>query len=470
MHEGGLLAGPNNKGKNFMVIEHRSAPTGGDAGGVSVFGPGASGSRSGRTDGSRPRGRASAKGVWQSRIVGHADVAPTELKANPRNWRRHSPKQLRAIAGVLSQVGWVQQVIVNVQTGHLVDGHARVEEAISRHEPTVPVVFVDLTADEERLVIASFDPLGAMASSDTYQLEQLLGQLGHVDDGALRRMLGDLALRNGLRRPGHVDPDELPALPDEDPGRAKMGEIWALGAHLLAIGDATDPELIGRLVEAMEDARAECLWTDMPFGVDYTGKTADRLAIANDDPTMSIAVLAGALRLAPVMPSARFYLVAPSNRLQAAVLRTLAKAGWRLHQQLVWLKDRIVPGHSDYQEQHETILYGYAPGAGRPSRGRHAGSRWYGGNEASSVLAFPRPARNPNHPTQKPVALVEACLANSTQPGDWVFDPLAGSGTTILAAERLARRCAAVELDPRYATVAIERWETFTGQKAVRRG
>jgi hypothetical protein len=409
-------------------------------------------------------------GAWKSRIVGYAEVPPTELKANPLNWRHHPVGQIRAIAGAIGQVGWVQAVIVNTRTGHILDGHARVEEAISRREPTVPIVLVDLAPDEERLVLASFDPLGAMASTDGYVLEQLLGELRKVDDGALRAMLGDLALRSGLRRPGHVDPDAIPDSSDDPDGRVHVGEIWSLGQHVLAIGDATDAKLLGRVTEALEGRRAECLWTDMPFGVGYTGKSAGHLTIANDDPAGSVSVLAGALRLAPVMPSARFFLVAPSNRLLLPVLRAIDGAGWRVHQQLIWLKDRIVPGHSDWQEQHETIVYGYSPGAGRPGRGRHPGSRWFGGNEASSVLAFPRPARSPDHPTAKPVGLVEACLANTTRPGDWVWDPFVGSGTTLLAAERIARRCAAVEIEPRFAALAIARWEAYTGRQAVLRG
>jgi len=105
-----------------------------------------------------------------------------------------------------------------------------------------------------------------------------------------------------------------------------------------------------------------------------------------------------------------------------------------------------------------------------PGRGGRTDSRWYGGHNETSVLEFPRPAASRDHPTAKPVGLVERCLRNSTTEGDLVFDPFAGSGTTIIAAERLGRPCAAIELDPRYAAVAIRRWEAFTGRTAVRRG
>lgn len=149
-------------------------------------------------------------------------------------------------------------------------------------------------------------------------------------------------------------------------------------------------------------------------------------------------------------------------------LIAIREVGWRLHQELVWVKNSIVLGHSDYHYAHEPILYGYTPGPGRPGRGAHEGSRWYGDNSASSVLAFDKPARSERHPTMKPVGLIEECLANSTKSGDLVYEPFAGSGSTLIAAERLGRRCYGIEIDPAYAQVTIERWQAFSGLEAHR--
>ena len=153
---------------------------------------------------------------WRNRIVGHADVPPHELVPNPRNWRAHPPEQQRALAGALAEVGWVAEVMVNRTTGNVVDGHLRIELALARAEPTVPVTFVELSDDEERLVLASLDPLAAMATAEQEQLAALLAGLEPADD-ALRALLDDLAreyrldaLRNGL-----VDPDDVPAVRDE---------------------------------------------------------------------------------------------------------------------------------------------------------------------------------------------------------------------------------------------------------------
>src|SRR5947199_2114870 len=129
---------------------------------------------------------------WQNRIVGHADVAPDELVPNPRNWRTHPNDQQRAVGGALAEVGWVAEVLVNRTTGHVVDGHLRVELALARKEPAVPVTYVELSEDEERVVLATLDPLAAMADAEATALAELLSSLEPVDDG-LRALLDDLA-------------------------------------------------------------------------------------------------------------------------------------------------------------------------------------------------------------------------------------------------------------------------------------
>jgi hypothetical protein len=130
----------------------------------------------------------SVSAPWRSRIIGHGEEAPDQLLANPRNWRIHPKEQQDALAGVLAEVGWVQDVIVNQRTGHVVDGHARIEIAISRGEPMVPVVYVDLDENEEGIVLASLDPLSAMAAKDPEKWADLLNDITIADD-ALRAML-----------------------------------------------------------------------------------------------------------------------------------------------------------------------------------------------------------------------------------------------------------------------------------------
>jgi hypothetical protein len=134
---------------------------------------------------------------WQNRIVGEGVEAPDQLLANPSNWRIHPKHQQDALSAVLDNVGWVQRVIINRTTGHIVDGHLRVSLAISRNEATVPVVYVELTEDEERAVLATIDPLSAMAATDSAKLAELLASV-QVDDAALEAVLRGVGGRNGI--------------------------------------------------------------------------------------------------------------------------------------------------------------------------------------------------------------------------------------------------------------------------------
>jgi DNA modification methylase len=398
---------------------------------------------------------------WRNRIVATGEVAPEALLANPRNWRTHPPDQRAALDGTLSEVGWVAQVLVNRTTGHLVDGHARVEEAIRRGEPSVPVTYVELTPDEEALVLATLDPIGAMATADTSKLGELLGALS-VDDAGLNRLLAELA--GEIPIVALTDPDDAPD-PPADPW-VRRGDLLVLGAHRLLVGDATDPADVAR---AMGNSQfAALLWTDPPYGVAYEGKTRARLTIEGDTPAASDELIVRAFKAAPLAQSARFYVAAPAGPRHVAFHAAIAAAGWRLHQELVWAKGTIVLGHSDYHYAHEPILYGYVAGPGRPGRGSHVGSRWYGDHAQSSVLEYPKPAANRLHPTAKPVGLVEQCLRNSSAPGDLVYEPFAGSGSTLIAAEQSGRRCVALEIDPCYAQGIVERWQAFTGRTPER--
>ena len=173
-----------------------------------------------------------------------------------------------------------------------------------------------------------------------------------MDDAGLAALLADLA--GELPKAGLTDPDEAPDLPDEP--YVKAGELWVLGDHRLLCGDATKAEDVERL---MDGQVAEAMWTDPPYGVGYVGKGKRALTIANDSAEQGPAVFSAACRLAPLAPCARFYATVPAGPLQADFLLAIREVGWRLHQELVWVKSSIVLGHSDYQYAHEPILYGY---------------------------------------------------------------------------------------------------------------
>ena len=397
------------------------------------------------------------KGTWRSRIVGHGEAAPAELIPNPRNWRTHPAAQRAALGSVLDDIGWVQQVVVNRRTGRLVDGHLRVAMARDRNEPGIPVTYVDLSDEEEALVLATLDPVAAMATADVAVLESLLTEVATTSD-SVRDLLEAVARDAGvaLDEPaeGLSDPDEAPAVPAEPV--TERGDVWLLSRHRVLCGDATSRDDVARL---MDGTPAGCMWTDPPYGVDYEGRTADALTLHNDDSATLPDLLKASFGVADAVltDGTAIYVAHPAGPNAVVFASEFLAAGWYLHQSLVWVKNSLVLGHSDYHYRHEPLLYGW----------KGTNRRWYAGRDQTSVFEVPRPKRSGEHPTMKPVELIEAHLRNSTRPHDAVFDPFLGSGSTLIAAERLGRRCAAVELDPRYVDVAVKRWEAHTGQQAT---
>jgi DNA modification methylase len=254
------------------------------------------------------------------------------------------------------------------------------------------------------------------------------------------------------------DPEQIPSIPAEPV--SIPGEIYQLGSHRLLCADSTSRTELDLLLTG---ERVGALVTDFPWGVSYAGKTADALTIANDDPDGLPEFLAAAFAaLDGVLgPRTPFYLFTPSGPAGTEFRLALRAIGWEHRQTLVWCKNTIVLGHSDYHYRHEEVLYGFTAGPGRAGRGTRRG--WFGGNDQASVQFFDRPTSSPDHPTAKPVGLLASLIRNSTRRGDLVLDPFAGSGSTLLACELLGRRCAAVELDRRYADVIRNRYREFAG-------
>lgn len=212
------------------------------------------------------------------------------------------------------------------------------------------------------------------------------------------------------------------------------------------------------------------MWTDPPYGVSYVGKTKNALTLQNDGADGLANLLEGAFAQATkaLEAGAPFYIAHPAGGQCLVFGNAIVAAGWQFHQTLIWVKDSMVLGHADYHFKHEPIYYGWVPGPGRSGRGNHEGSRWNGDHSQVSVFEVPRPKASPDHPTGKPVALVTAMLANSTETGGTTYDPFLGSGTTLIAAEQLGRRCYGLEIEPRYCDVIVRRWEAFTGNTAER--
>jgi DNA modification methylase len=253
------------------------------------------------------------------------------------------------------------------------------------------------------------------------------------------------------------DEDAVPEVPEEPV--TKPGDLYILGNHRLLCGDSTNILDVDRLID---NDLCDMVWTDPPYNVAYEGKTKDKLKIENDEKTdedfRQFLQDAYTSMFAACKEGASIY-VAHADLEGYNFRGAMLESGWMIKQCLIWLKNSLVMGRQDYQSKHEPILYGWKPGAAHT---------WMSDRKQTTVLEFDRPSRSTEHPTMKPVALVEYCIGNSSVRGAKVLDLFGGSGTTMLACEKLGRRARLMELDPRYCDVIVRRWEEATGKKAER--
>jgi hypothetical protein len=311
----------------------------------------------------RANGPTSRAGI-RDRVVELVRVRAGDLVANPANWRSHPDRQRRALRALLREIGYADSLIARRVGGELVliDGHLRKD---MDPDQVVPVQVVDLDEREAELLLASLDPLAGLAAPDPEALGRLLDGLEPIS-AAIRDLLDDVARSAGLA-PRKLDkhPD---ALPDESAARTRPDDLWILGEHRLLCGDATERGDVERL---MAGEWADVLWADPPYGVDYVGRTSDALTIAGDAPDGFVELLRSAFAaVGPALaPGAAIYICHQSGPASIEVLKAFGNQGWRLHQGLVWAKDTLVVGHTDYHYRHEPIAFGYAPGGGRRGRG-----------------------------------------------------------------------------------------------------
>ena len=258
---------------------------------------------------------------------------------------------------------------------------------------------------------------------------------------------------------------------------AKLGDVYQLGRHRLMCGDSTSLDDVGRL---MDGEKADLLITDPPYNVNYEGGTSEKLKIQNDNMEDSDfrQFLRDAFTAADsvMRPGAVFYIWHADS--EGYNFRGACRdAGWKVRQCLIWNKNSLVLGRMDYQWKHEPCLYGWkdedalyedvhTPCLYGWKDG--AGHTWNADRKQTTVLDFDRPSRADVHPTMKPIKLFDYEMRNSTKPGQVILDLFCGSGTTIMACEQNGRSARCMELDPHYVDVIIARWESFTGQKAVR--
>ena len=394
-----------------------------------------------------------------------ADLIPA-----PYNPRSISPSALDGLRHSVERFGLVEPVVWNRRTGRVVGGHQRLKVLQQLGQAETQVVVVDLDEIEEKaLNVALNNP--AIAGEFTADLHVLLAEINaalpelsdllRFDDLAdqTRKLLAELSPCDGL-----TAPDDVPETPIEP--ITQPGDLWILGTHRLVCGDCRDPAVLALL---MDGATASLFATDPPYGVAYDGTdgTSDEATSWDhfEGPAEFEAFLEDAFRssLRHLARDAAWYCWHASATAEH-FRRVWHRLGIRAHQTITWVKPAAVLGFSVWQWRSEPCLMGW--------RQSHKPPLMPVADEHSNVweVDFDGKARctDREHPTQKPVRLFELPMLRHTRPGDICLETFAGSGSQVIAAERLGRRCFAVERLPQFCDVIVRRWKQHTGQTAVR--
>lgn len=395
-------------------------------------------------------------------------VATKELAFFHKN-PRHG--DIDTIAESLKVNGQYRAIVVNrgTHTGRPMEvlaGNHTLKAALKLGWDTIAAHIIDIDDQQAARIVLADNRTSDLATNDDEDILDLLESLDTLEgtgytDADLADMLDELTESEVLEE------EEIPLVP-LDPITV-VGDIWHLGRHKVICGDATSANTFAML---LGDKKADCVWTDPPYGVNYVGKTKNALTIQNDGKQGLSDLLNAAFKeLFDATRAGAAIYVAHADSMRIAFETALTKAGFQFRQNLIWVKNTIVLGHSDYHYQHEPILYGCRPAqqsCGGFGRGRGIG--WHGDNSQATVFEVDKPNRNSEHPTMKPPELIQQMIRNSTQRGETVLDCFGGSGSTLIAAHNEGRIAALIELDPAYVDVICRRYQRLTGEKPVRDG
>lgn len=413
------------------------------------------------------------------------EVRLDSLKPYEKNAKVHGQEQVNKIADSIREFGFLSPLLIDKDC-NIIAGHGRVMAAKQLGMETVPAVFIEgLTETQRRAYILADNKLTELGGWDAVLVSSELDDLkaSGFDIDLTGFSIDDIIIDESAG--AEFTEDELDDLKasGKDP-RIQPGEVWQLGEHRLMCGDSTKAEDVKKL---MGGELADLLLTDPPYNVDYEGGTKDELKIENDNmpEAEQIDFLEAAFSNAyDVMKPGAAYYCWYASLTQKAFHIALEASGLRPRQLLIWVKSGMVLGRQDYQWRHEPCFYGWKEGGphyfidvrsfttveddiDRITREK-AIERLKQLSQFSTAIYEDKPAKSELHPTMKPVELFKKQIRNSSRPGDLVLDLFAGSGTAIIAAQEMERRCYSMEYDPHYAEVIIQRWEDKTGQIATK--
>lgn len=396
----------------------------------------------------------------------HIEYLPiSAIKPYEKNARKHQDADVDAIVASIKEFGFDDPIGVWGDKNIIVEGHGRLMAAKKLGMEAVPVIHLDHLTDEQRRAYALAHNKTAENSEwdDSILSEELMSIL----DIDMTAFGFDLVEKEEV-----VEDDFEPEVPEEP--KAKLGDIYKLGRHRLMCGDSTSNSEVEKLCNGN---LVDMLLTDPPYNVNIE-ESAGKIMNDNMSSDKFLSFLTSAfscgrdaLKLGGAFHI--WYGESEAYNFRGACLN----AGLSVRQQLVWVKSQSTIGRQDFQHQYESVLtgdsildkdmeergyepclYGWRDGAGH---------KWYKKRKEKDVLFFDKPKHSAEHPTMKPILLFDYEMRCNTKPGDIVLDLFSGSGTTIMAAEQNGRIAYCMEFDPRFVDVIINRWEKFTGEKAV---
>ena len=382
------------------------------------------------------------------------------LKGYEHNTRTHSEDQIQQIAGSISEFGFTNPILIDGDQ-RIIAGHGRLYAAKALGMDTVPCISLDHLSDVQvRALVIADNQIAMNAGWDEGLLATELDRL--QTDGVDIDLLGfDVDTLEELLKPELIEIEGLTdedAIPEVVESICQAGDIWVLGEHRLLCGDATRKADVEAL---MGGEKADMVFTDPPYNVDYEGYTEEKLtiksdAMSEDEYIKFLSDTFGNYKNS-VKRGGSLY-VCHASSWQMETEQALKDHEIEVRNQIIWGKNTFAWGFGRYKFQHEPIFYCHIKGKS---------DNWYGDKSQSTLWLENKPAANRLHPTMKPVEIVLRATDNSSKDGDLIIDFFLGSGSTLIACEKTKRKCYGMEIDPHYCDVIVKRWQDYTGQQAI---
>lgn len=389
----------------------------------------------------------------------------SDLTPYARNSRTHSDEQVAQIAASIKEWGWTVPVLIEPDGG-IIAGHGRVMAAQRLGIAEVPCMIADGWSEgQKRAYIIADNKVALNAGWNNELLAVEFAELGEMGFDLGLTGFGEMELASLLadKTEGLTDPDAVPDAP-EIPVTVE-GDVWQLGRHRIICGSSTEADTVGKVLNGVEP---HLMVTDPPYGVEYDASF--RNGIKRADGSIVGARAVGKVlnddkadwREAWELFNGDVAYVWHAGVHAGTVADSLTACDLLIRSQIIWAKNQMAIGRGDYHWQHEPCWY-----AVRKGRKGH----YDGGRKQTTLWQIDKPRKSETgHSTQKPVECMKRPIENNSSPGQAVYEPFSGSGTTIIAAEMTGRHCYAIELNPAYVDVAVKRWQEFTGQLATLEG